>query len=187
VTMKINGLQVLLLGVLPSLICAMETIDVLVVLIQWENHENRTLIPKEQIDQLWNGPGNNTVVPGESISEYLESNTYGKYKVSADVHDWYKMNVTEEYASKGKLGTTGYGEDIEEILGPVLEAIVENGVNLTKYADENGQLTGIVRQMHKYNGYPTLHCLPFSHDLSRGCLLGFCPFWLRCGEGRGWL
>jgi hypothetical protein len=119
--MKINGLQVLLLGVLPSLICAMETIDVLVVLIQWENHENRTLIPKEQIDQLWNGPGNNTVVPGESISEYLESNTYGKYKVSADVHDWYKMNVTEEYASKGSSHRLVMEKTSKKFWGPFLK------------------------------------------------------------------
>jgi len=123
-----------------------ETINVLVVLVQWANHDTRTLIPREQIEQLWNGPRDPDVVPGESILGYVESNSYNKYKIDATVVDWYLMTETEEEASNGRLGNSVVGRpNIEDVVLPALEAAVDGGIDLSLY-NRNGDnnLRGIV-------------------------------------------
>ena len=123
-----------------------EIINVIVCLVQWADHTDRALIPKEQIEQLWNGPGytDDDLVPGESISEWLESNSYGKYKILADVVDYYKVDVTEAEASNGAMGNSVDGKDIEDILVPVLANAAANGYDMGKYANSKDELYGVV-------------------------------------------
>jgi M6 family metalloprotease-like protein len=136
--MKHTPLHALFLGALPSLANAIETVNVLVCLVQWANHANRTLISKEEIEQLWNGPGNDTlVVPGESISEYMASNSYGKYKVQAEVFDWFQVNDTEMDVAKEH-------NKFEDFVLPVLEAAIASGISLNPYANSEKELEGIV-------------------------------------------
>lgn len=125
---------------------AIETINVLVFLVQWTNHDNRELIPRERIDQMWNGPSNSGIVPGECISDYIESNSYGKYRIQADVLDWYRVPQTEAEASFGNMGNSpsAAGPHIEDVLVPVIEAAVNNGLDLSKYIDEDNNLKGVV-------------------------------------------
>lgn len=147
----------LLVG-LPSFACATETIKVLVVLVQWANHDDRALIPREEIDQMWNGPSNSGVVPGESITDYFNSNTYGKYTIKADTVDWYRVPQTEEEASNGNMGNSVDGNDIEDALLPALEAAAET-YDLSDYANENGDLRGIVSHVDLW--YPIYYHLRF--------------------------
>jgi M6 family metalloprotease-like protein len=130
--MKLFVFYVLSLAALPKPTCA-ETINVLVILVQWANHDDRTLIPKEHIEQLWNGPRDADIAPGEFVSAYIESNSYGKYDILAEVVDWYRVPQTEQETSNGKMGNSVDGKDIEDVLVPVLEAAVEGGVDLSKY------------------------------------------------------
>jgi hypothetical protein len=124
---------------------AVETINVLVFLVQWANHDSRTLIPGDQIEQIWNGPSNDpNIVPGESVSDYLTSNSYGKYNVQAEVIDWYKVTQTEEEASNGKMGYSVDGKYIEDVFLPALEAAVDSGVDLSKYDRGGKELKGVV-------------------------------------------
>eukprot|EP00980_Cylindrotheca_fusiformis_P003055 scaffold713_cov131-Cylindrotheca_fusiformis.AAC.13 len=135
--MHLMKLVLALLVCLPSLASASETIKVLVVLVQWANHDDRPLIPKEEIDQIWNGPSNSGVVPGESITDYFSSNTYGKYKIEADVVDWYRVDQTEEEASNGNMGNSVGDNHIEDVLLPALEAAAQS-YDLNEYANEKG-------------------------------------------------
>ncbi|KAL3936022.1 MAG: hypothetical protein SGBAC_008577, partial [Bacillariaceae sp.] len=136
-----------------------ETLRVLVCLVQWADHFDRALIPKEEIEQLWNGPSYTDIVPGESITDYIESNTYGKYKVEANVIDWYPMEETEAEASFGNQGNSvndSRGPHIEEILSPVVvQSIFNNGVSLRDYdRNADGKLLGIV---FVHSGYGSEH------------------------------
>lgn len=158
----------ILLAFLP-IVASTETLNVLVLLVQWADHDDRALIPKDHIEQLWNGPSYSDLVPGESISDYIESNTYGKYKIQADVVDWYQMEETEAEASFGNMGNSPSpnGPHIEEILAPVaLESIFSDDIRLSTYdRDDDGFLRGIVRCMLS----PMLCCCKFvilKHDSS---------------------
>ncbi|CAJ1943443.1 unnamed protein product [Cylindrotheca closterium] len=119
-----------------------ETIKVLVVLVQWSNHDSRTLPTQNDVNQLWNGPGNSTLVPGESVADWMNSNSYGKYQVQADVADWYRVQETEAAASFGDMGNAVNGsQGLETILQPALE---NTGFNLSDYADQSGALIGVI-------------------------------------------
>ena len=118
------------------------TIRVLVVLVQWSNHGNRTLPTRDDIDQLWNGPGNTTLVPGESVADWMKSNSYGKFEVQADVAEWYQVRESEMEASFGNMGNSSFGASgLEIILRPALK---KTGFNLTDYVDANGDLIGVI-------------------------------------------
>jgi M6 family metalloprotease-like protein len=129
--MKLFVFYLLFLGA-PTC-AATETINVLVLLVQWANHDDRALIPKEHIEQLYNGPRDEDIVPGEFVSAYIESNSYGTYDIQAEVIDWYRTPQTEQETSNGKMGNSVDEKDIEDVLVPVLEAAVEGGVDLSKY------------------------------------------------------
>lgn len=126
-----------------SMACAVETINVLVVLVQWTDHANRPLIPRSDIDQFWNGPGNSNLIPGESVSEYIASNSYGKYELKATVLDWTRASVTEAQASNGAMGNSANGNDIEDSLAPVLQSAVNGGLDLSPFV-EGSLLKGVV-------------------------------------------
>lgn len=126
-------------SIIPTADAAMETINVLVVLVQWADHTNRALIPKSDIEQFWNGPGGSNLIPGESVSEYIASNSYGKYELKATVLDWVRaVGVTEAQASNGAMGESVNGKDIEDSLAPVLQAAVDQqGLDLSPFVDDN--------------------------------------------------
>lgn len=124
---------------------AVETIKVLVVLVKWSNHENRALPTQDDIHQLWNGPGNTTLVPGESVADWMTSNSYGKYQVQADVANWYRLVDTEAEASFGNMGSSVNSANDSKSLEGILQPALENtGFNLTDYVDANGDLIGVI-------------------------------------------
>jgi len=124
---------------------AVETINVLVVLVQWADHTNRPLIPRSDIDQFWNGPGSSNLIPGESVAEYIASNSYGKYELKATVLDWIRASATEAQASNGAMGESANGNDIEDSLAPVLQTAADQGLDLSPFVDANSsQLKGVV-------------------------------------------
>ena len=136
---------ILLLAVLPALsVAEQETINVLVLLVQWADHGDRALIPKSQIEQIWNGPGytGDDVVPGESISEYIESNSYGKYKIEADVVDWFEVDQTEAEAANNQMGDPN--SHFRQVVLPVIEHAADNGYDMSKYSGYNNNLWGVV-------------------------------------------
>lgn len=140
---------------LPSLCQGQpETIKVLVLLVQWANHADRALIPKADIETMWNGPRDPNTAPGEFIATYIESNSYDKYTIEATVIDWYPMTVTEEDASNGRMGNSIDGRpDIEDVLLPVLEAAVAGGIDLDEYnRDGDRYVKGIVFMHSGYAG-----------------------------------
>ena len=82
-----------------------ESVNVLVILLRWADHEGRDLPPVEYYEQLWNGDGVDEVThPTGSIANYTEVNTYGNMKVTATVTDWKTADNTEAFYSRGRRG-----------------------------------------------------------------------------------
>ncbi|KAL3930099.1 MAG: hypothetical protein SGBAC_011913 [Bacillariaceae sp.] len=112
-------------------------IDVLVCLVLWDDHEGRILPDPNHFRELWNGESGTVANPGESISKWLYSNTYGDYSVQAHVIDWLQLNETEAYWAYGNMGHSNSTTGIEEAFVPVLEAAASSGIDLSKY-DHDG-------------------------------------------------
>ena len=153
--MKLNERSYLLWFVLVSSIipktAAVETINVLVVLVQWAAHANRALIPQRDIETFWNGPGGTSAVPGESVAEYIKSNSYGKYEFKATILEWALASATEKQASNGNMGDSKNGSNVEDSLVPVLQAAVNKGLDLSQFVDRGSNLLKGVVFMH--SGY----------------------------------
>ena len=133
--MNLFGINALLLFALPAFATAElpRTVNVLVQLVRWADHADRDVISREQINQLWNGPGYDYMVRGESMSEYLESNSYGEIQLEATVLDWYQSSLTEEEASMGS-------DKLEDVILPILK----NTTSLSAFADSYGNIDGVV-------------------------------------------
>jgi len=78
------------------------------------------------------------------VAEWVDSNTYGEYQITADVLEWYRVEETETQASFGNMGNIfdGVGT-LEDILLPALTHAGDT-YDLTDYADNFGHLTGII-------------------------------------------
>jgi M6 family metalloprotease-like protein len=120
-------------------------ISVLVCLVQWNDHEGRYLPDPNHFREMWNGESRTVANPGESISHWLQSNSYGKYSVRAEVVDWRRLNQSEAYWANGNMGNSDGDRTIEQAFVPLLEAAGKSGVNLKKFdTDGDGYLKDVV-------------------------------------------
>lgn len=121
------------------------TINVLVCLVQWNDHEDRYLPDPNHFREMWNGESLTVANPGESISHWVESNSYGKYSVRAEVVDWRRLSQSEAYWANGNMGNNDGDRSIEQAFIPVLKAAAEGGVNLEKFDnDADGYLKDVL-------------------------------------------
>jgi len=120
-------------------------IDVLVCLVLWDDHEGRIIPDPNHFRELWNGESRTVANPGESISKWLYSNTYGERTVQAHVVDWLHLNQTEAFWADGNMGHSNGTRSIGEAFVPVLEAAANSGLNLSKYDyDSDRSLDNVV-------------------------------------------
>ncbi|CAJ1966280.1 unnamed protein product [Cylindrotheca closterium] len=120
-------------------------IDVLVCLVVWDDHEGRIIPDPNHFRELWNGESGTVANPGESISKWLYSNTYGDFSVQARVVDWLPLNQSEAYWANGNMGHSNSTTTIGEAFVPVLEAAANSGIDLSKYDyDDDRSLDSIV-------------------------------------------
>jgi M6 family metalloprotease-like protein len=117
-------------------------LQTLVVLIQWQDHISRELIPAEQIDLLWNADGTDpTLYPSGSVRDYINQNSYGNLEVEFHVQDWQMTNGTELFYADGRFGydQSDTQSELRQALYYVLDQMEAAGFPWEQY-DTDGDL-----------------------------------------------
>ncbi len=126
---------------------------ILVLLIQFKDHANRTdlLPPRSCFEELFNGNRTSVINPIGSVREYLHYNSMNKYRVRFDVRGWNVANETEAYYANG---TSGQGQFLQPLFTDALNKYDNDGtVNWNDgYVRDNG-----VFQPKLLNGVIVLH------------------------------
>jgi hypothetical protein len=78
------------------------TLNILVVLVQWTDHVgNKTLIPKEDIEKLFNSDDiDENLFPTGSVKRFFERRSYNAMSIVATVSDWIPTDNTELFHYK---------------------------------------------------------------------------------------
>jgi M6 family metalloprotease-like protein len=130
------------------------TLNILVVLIQWTNHENRALVDPSDIEEMWNGVGIGDNYLGGSIANWTAVNSHGSWKTHATVTDWIMADNTERYYAAGDCGMPGgegpsFDDAVEYIMNE-LEA-TNNNIDYSDFDSNNdGYLDSV---MFVHSGY----------------------------------
>jgi hypothetical protein len=95
---------------------------VLVLLVQFTDHQDRVLPPKEYYEELCNGSGPSATNPVGSISEYFDQSSYGQFNINCEVMDWRLTNNTEDYFAQGMSGLVGSDRG-QDFFRPILDEI----------------------------------------------------------------
>eukprot|EP00934_Nitzschia_sp_Nitz4_P003706 Nitzschia sp. Nitz4//scaffold23_size168460//57788//62374//NITZ4_002213-RA/size168460-processed-gene-0.76-mRNA-1//1//CDS//3329543617//3696//frame0 len=122
------------------------TMRILVVLLQWSDHGDRTLIPKEDIEAMFNGEGiDDTLYPSGSIANYTSLNSYGKIQFEAVVADWYQSEYTEAYIADGRSAIPSGDPDFADALIPALDYLDEQGMDWGQFdGDGNYRIDSMI-------------------------------------------
>jgi len=98
------------------------TFTFLVLLLQFSDHQNRALPPKEYYEELCNGSGPSAINPAGSISEFFAENSYGKFNIECRVQDWRLTDNTESFFAGGVKGLKG-AERSQDMFRSVMDQI----------------------------------------------------------------
>jgi M6 family metalloprotease-like protein len=138
-----------------SIVQSVGRLRTLVVLVQWQDHVNRTLITRENLDILWNGFGTEeNIFPSGSIRRYIDINSYGKLEIQADVLDWIMTDGTESFYGDGRSGLPRPQSDepqLRRAFSFVLEQLDDQGFDFTQYDQDNDGILDSVVFLH--SGY----------------------------------
>lgn len=125
----------------PSIVDEDEPIiEVLILLMRFQDHKDRDLPNKSEYAKLWN----------ERIHHWFDLNSYGNYRYRATVTDWIDTDDTEEtYAA----GVSGLRYGLQESIWPLLNTLNEDPTwDWSKFDQDNdGRLDAVV-VLH--SGYP---------------------------------
>lgn len=71
-------------------------VKVLVFLLQFTDHADRTLVEPEVFEEMWNSNGKNPdLIPSGSVSRWFQLNSYGLYEIEAVIVPWTMSDNTE--------------------------------------------------------------------------------------------
>lgn len=108
-------------------------IRVLVLLVQFSDHLSDRILPtKDQINELYNGPGSTATNPIGSIRAYFYINSLTKYNVTFDVQDWQQTDNTEAFFAAGVSGQQG-PTLLQNVFTPVLNKMDAAGFDFAPY------------------------------------------------------
>jgi M6 family metalloprotease-like protein len=107
---------------------------VLVLLVQFPDHIDRNLPPVEEYEELFNGMEPSDIIPTGSIAKWLDDNSYGAFRIEAEVMDWVVTDMTEEEYSFNVSGVT---LEFGRSMYPALDHLENLGFNLSRF-DLNG-------------------------------------------------
>ena len=136
------------------------TYNVLVVLIQWKNHQqrNRPLIEPNAIEEMWNGVGVGDNYKSGSMSNWTAVNSHQKWKVHATViSEWITMPETERYYANGNSAYPTFNEEsldpFEEGIQYALEQVTSRNLvaNWNQFDHDNDGVLDTVMFIH--SGY----------------------------------
>jgi M6 family metalloprotease-like protein len=110
-------------------------INVVVLLLRFTNHADRTLPSPEDIHTLLNDPGKTgDITPTGSVKSYLAANSYNQLKINAFVSPSWVTAAGSESNCAG--ASRGVNDEFRTCLAPALDAL-EGNINWRDY-DLNG-------------------------------------------------
>ena len=115
------------------------TLKTLVILMRWKGHESKNLPSPDDYRTLWSAPTGVTdadganLIPGGSISAWLDQNSYGKFNLDVTVTDWYTTDNTETFYADGRRGvpSSGSGPDLSSAVISVLQQMDDDGFDFS--------------------------------------------------------
>lgn len=111
------------------------TLNVLVFLITWSDHQDRELPPREDYEALFNANGvDDDLYPTGSIKTWFETSSYGEFSIQATVVDWVVTDNTELFYSDPNQGRSSA---LEPAFTPALEALEAQGFDFSPF-DSDG-------------------------------------------------
>ena len=122
----------------------------LVVLMQFTDHLDRTMVPVDDIRYLLSGEGTDAVLaPTGTVRSYLQHNSYRGYTQEFDVMPWIVTDNTEHFYSHDRSGLTN---NLKLMLHPVFDQLEARGLDWTRYdLDGDGVVDGM---LVIHSGYP---------------------------------
>jgi M6 family metalloprotease-like protein len=134
------------------------TFKVLVCMIQWKDHMNRSPLPtRDDIDLMWNGVGTSEdFIKGGSITNWTSTNSYGQVTLEATVIDWYQADETEKYYADGRSAVPNGGDTADlleiEAITPLLTKLDQDGFDFSEFDLNGDNVLDTVVFVH--SGYP---------------------------------
>ncbi|KAL3924248.1 MAG: hypothetical protein SGILL_001161 [Bacillariaceae sp.] len=111
------------------------TMNVIVALMNWNNHGGRTSLKKADVEKLFMGTGRDEIHPGGSISDYFDTMSQGQFKLNVHVADWVKTTKSETFYTQD--GSQGRTQELQEAFEPVMKSLDNKNFDFSKY-DSNG-------------------------------------------------
>jgi M6 family metalloprotease-like protein len=107
-------------------------LNVLVLLVQWTNHMDKELIPRDTVDILFNSDQIDAdLIPTGSVKRYFDISSYSQFGISATVADWTLAPNTEAfYASQGD---SGRDPGTIPAFTPALQALEDSGFDFRPF------------------------------------------------------
>jgi M6 family metalloprotease-like protein len=131
------------------------TFNILVVLVQWENHASRMgKVPQSSYDYLFNGQGRDELLaPYGTVRDWFDEMSHGELQITAYVSDWI---VATGYTEQSFTGDNSQGrtQELQEAFAPVMETLDNMGVDFGQFDadfDRNIDMTVFV-----HSGYDGL-------------------------------
>ena len=109
-------------------------IRVLVLLVQFPDHRDRNLPTVAEYEELFNDHVRSQIIPTGSVSNWVEQNSYGAFKIEAEVMDWVVTDMTEEEYS---FEESGISVKFRKAMYPALDHLEEQGFDFSRF-DMNG-------------------------------------------------
>jgi hypothetical protein len=124
-------------------------VRVLVLLVRFSDHVNKSLPPRSEIDTLFNGDGiDGRVTPTGSIKDWYRANSYGRMRMEAEVIDWITTNNTELHFSRNQSGIT---HDFRFSMYPILDELDKQGFVWNRFDQNKDDLIDSIVLLH--SGY----------------------------------
>ena len=117
-------------------------VKVLVLLIQFPHHNDRTLIDPTVYNEMWNSQAKSDLIPSGSVSRWFQLNSYGLYEIEAVIVPWTMSDNSELYYS---FGSSGLVTDFQRAFWPALDRLDQEGIDWSRYdIDGDGRLDAVV-------------------------------------------
>ena len=127
---------------------------VLVVLVRFADHQNKSLPVLSEIQTLFNGEGSYTAsTPTGSIRDWIKANSNGRLKMEAEVVDWTLTNNTERYfaSDENQVPVAGITHEMQYAMYPVLDQLDSRGFNFSRFDGNNDGYIDLIVLLH--SGY----------------------------------
>ena len=117
-------------------------VRVLVLLIQFPDHNDRELPDPQIYNEMWNFKAKSDLIPSGSVAEWFRVNSHGLYEIEADIVPWTVTDNSEAYYS---FEMSGIVPTLQRFFWPALDKLDQQGMDWSQYdIDEDGKLDAVV-------------------------------------------